>query len=64
MARAIENQAFVAAVNRFGLEGEAVYPGHSVGLDFTGKPLTQAMESAEIQVFDIRKDELHGHTWS
>lgn len=36
-ARAIENQAYVAAVNRYGQEGEADYPGHSAMIDYAGK---------------------------
>jgi len=44
-ARAIENQAYFAAVNRIGREGDVVYPGHSCIVDFLGNhvcgPLTE-----------------------
>ena len=40
-ARAIENQAYLAAVNRVGSEGETVYTGHSAVLDFMGNPLSE-----------------------
>jgi omega-amidase len=39
-ARAIENQCYVAAANRIGMDGKALhYSGDSVVLDFLGKPL-------------------------
>ena len=42
-ARAIENQCFVAAVNRIGMDGKALhYSGDSIVLDFLGKPLAAA----------------------
>lgn len=42
-ARAIENQCFVAAVNRIGMDGKALhYSGDSIVLDFFGKPLAAA----------------------
>lgn len=50
MARAIENQSYLAAVNRFGSEGEAFYPGHSTGIDFTGQPLMQIRDQEQIEV--------------
>jgi len=57
-ARAIENQAFFAAVNRFGKEGESTYyPGHSKIIDFTGQVLVQPSESQEIANFEISKEE-------
>jgi len=41
-ARAIENQAYVVAVNRTGVDGLGVsYDGGSVILDFLGRPLVQ-----------------------
>ena len=42
-ARTIENQCFVAAVNRIGMDGKALhYSGDSIVLDFLGKPLAAA----------------------
>ena len=58
-ARAIENQCFVAAVNRYGVEGQAQYPGHSVGIDFEGYEKTLCGDSAEIQVAVFDKDALN-----
>jgi omega-amidase len=41
-ARAIENQAFVAGVNRVGNDGNGIaHVGDSVVLDFTGQPLVE-----------------------
>jgi len=54
-ARAIENQSFLAAVNRFGDEGEIHYSGHSVGLDFMGNQIAETSERAEIKTFSISK---------
>jgi predicted amidohydrolase len=54
MARAIENQSYLAAVNRFGTEGSAEYPGHSAGIDFLGRLKTPTGEKEEIQLFSIR----------
>ena len=56
-ARAIENQAYLAAVNRFGTESETRYPGHSVGLDFLGNVLAASEEKSEISSFIISKTE-------
>ena len=57
-ARAIENQSYVAAVNRYGYEEDTYYPGHSVGLDFLGDVLVTANERAEIQSFEILRSAL------
>jgi omega-amidase len=54
-ARAIENQAFLAAVNRIGEEGEARYPGHSCLLDFMGSYLWDPMLAEEILTVEISK---------
>lgn len=43
IARAIENQAYVAGVNRVGKDGsDVLHAGDSVVLDFFGKPLAKA----------------------
>jgi predicted amidohydrolase len=58
-ARAIENQAYLAAVNRIGKEGESVYCGHSVVLDFMGNPLnSNILETEGIFTFRLEKEKL------
>ena len=57
-ARAIENQAYFAAVNRSGNEGEAIYPGHSVLVDFKGTHLIPALEDERIVSCKIKSSEL------
>jgi predicted amidohydrolase len=58
-ARAIENQAYLAAVNRVGQEGEVVYCGHSAMLDFMGNPLnSQELETEGIFFFRLEKEKL------
>jgi predicted amidohydrolase len=57
-ARAIENQAYFAAVNRVGNEGEAIYPGHSVVVDFKGTHLIPALENECILGCKIKSSEL------
>ena len=48
-ARAIENQAFVAGVNRVGADGNGVaHLGDSVVLDFTGQPLVELHDEAQV----------------
>lgn len=49
-ARAIENQCYVGAVNRFGMEGQANYPGHSVAVDFEGNQCINCGDLPEIQM--------------
>lgn len=58
-ARAIENQAFVAAVNRFGQEGETNYTGHSVGIDYLGQVTTKPMDSEGIISLSFDKNDLN-----
>lgn len=59
MARAIENQCYVAGVNRVGTDGNGVeYSGHSVGIDFKGHVLGSATEHGEellVQRFDFKE---------
>ena len=57
-ARAIENQAYVAAVNRVGKEGAVIYTGHSVGYDFLGNPISRVSEVEEVQSFEVSKTSL------
>ncbi len=48
-ARAIENQAYCVGVNRVGDDGAGVaHAGDSVVLDFTGKPLLELKDSAQV----------------
>jgi omega-amidase len=48
-ARAIENQAFVAGVNRVGDDGNGItYLGDSVVLDFTGQPLVELNDKPQV----------------
>jgi len=48
-ARAIENQAFVAGVNRVGEDGNGVaHAGDSAVLDFTGQPLLELHGEAQV----------------
>jgi predicted amidohydrolase len=48
-ARAIENQAFVAGVNRVGDDGNGIaYLGDSVVLDFTGQPLVELNDQPQV----------------
>lgn len=48
-ARAIENQAFVAGVNRVGDDGHGVaHLGDSVVLDFTGQPLLELQDQPQV----------------
>jgi len=48
-ARAIENQAYVAGVNRVGDDGHGVaHVGDSVVLDFTGQPLAELNETPQV----------------
>ena len=58
-ARAIENLAFVAAVNRVGTDPGNRYPGHSVLLGPRGEMLSNCKENVEDTVtFDISKADL------
>lgn len=52
-ARAIENQMYVAAVNRVGKEGEAVFFGHSMVVDPLGEVMIEADEEERILTVDI-----------
>lgn len=57
-ARAIENQCYVAAVNRVGMDGKTLhYSGDSVVLDFFGKPLATASVGKEEIVEAVLKYE-------
>ncbi|CAN5488281.1 amidohydrolase [soil metagenome] len=58
-ARAIENQAYVAAVNRVGTDGNDLdYAGDSVVLDPMGNVLASASETETIVLADVDADEV------
>lgn len=56
-ARAIENQCYVAAVNRVGTDGKDLYySGHSSLIDPAGELIYQKADVEDIQQFDINKE--------
>jgi omega-amidase len=58
-ARAIENQAFVAGVNRVADDGNGVaHLGDSVVLDFTGQPLVELQDKAQVVTLPLDLDGL------
>jgi predicted amidohydrolase len=58
-ARAIENQCYVAAVNRVGTDGKDLYySGYSSLIDPAGEILYQRADSEDIQQFDISLEHL------
>ena len=57
-ARAIENQAYVAGVNRCGTDPQHQYPGRSVIVDFHGNILVDAGEGEGIISAKIDSDKL------
>ncbi len=59
-ARAIENQTYICGVNRVGVDGAGIiYNGHSVLLDYHGKPLLNFPDSStSIQTSDIELQSL------
>ncbi len=58
-ARAIENQCYVAGVNRVGSDPAAGYGGGSVLLDFRGDPLAAADAAAATVVGEVDTEALH-----
>jgi predicted amidohydrolase len=64
IARAIENQSFVVAVNRCGKSGDTDFPGHSMVIDPLGKIVLEGNKNEEIYHVDINIDdvnEVRGH---
>jgi predicted amidohydrolase len=58
-ARAIENQSYIAAVNRIGTDGNGLhYPGHSGIYDMNGSALLEMKDKEGIGVFALDKDDL------
>lgn len=60
-ARAMENQAYVAGVNRVGEDGGGVaHVGDSVALDFTGLPLVELNDRAQVVTVPLDLEALRG----
>jgi len=57
-ARALENQLFVAAVNRVGTEGQASFFGHSMVVSPLGEIISEGSEEEEILYADIDLEEI------
>ena len=58
-ARAIENQCYVAGVNRVGADGNGLaHAGDSIVVDFTGNVLATAAEREEILIHNLQKKPL------
>jgi predicted amidohydrolase len=56
-ARAVENQTYVAAVNRVGKDGNGIaHPGHSVVSDYLGNKLTDLGETETLQTVKLEKE--------
>jgi predicted amidohydrolase len=63
-ARAIENQSYVAGVNRIGADGRGIdYNGHSVVLDSRGNSISegQLLEKESLIVATLNKQQLLDH---
>lgn len=58
-ARAVENQCYVIAVNRIGMDGNNhQYVGHSQAIDYLGNYLLKPIEGEQIQIVSIDKESL------
>jgi omega-amidase len=61
-ARAIENLAYVAGVNRVGLDGNSIdYAGDSVALDFLGQALISGGNQAEVLCCTLSANDLQAY---
>lgn len=61
-ARAIENLAYVAAVNRVGSDGNGhAYSGDSAALDFLGQPLTELDDQVRVATVTLSGQALAAH---
>ncbi|MCB1642670.1 MAG: amidohydrolase [Xanthomonadales bacterium] len=61
-ARAIENLAYVAAVNRVGIDGNQIeYAGDSAVIDFLGQPLVELGQQAQRASVEIDLAALRAH---
>ncbi len=58
-ARAIENQCYIAGVNRIGIDGNGLhYPGHSSIIDMTGNALLELKDKEGVGTFTLDKETL------
>lgn len=58
-ARALENQAYVAGINRIGEDGEGIsYNGHSKLFDFKGSVILDSGQGMNIRIVEIDKQAL------
>jgi len=61
-ARAIENLCFVAAVNRVGIDGNALhYAGDSAVIDFLGQPQVEIREREQVVTARLSAEALDAH---
>lgn len=61
-ARAIENLAYVAGVNRVGTDGNGIaYSGDSAALDFLGMELAELDDTAQVRTVTLSADALAAH---
>ena len=58
IARAIENQCFIVAVNRCGKSGDTEFPGNSMVIDPLGRVLLEGNDEEEIYHIEISLDEV------
>lgn len=58
-ARAVENISYVIGVNRVGLdENNLEYVGHSQAIDFLGNFIQEPLETEEISIVELNKEQL------
>lgn len=56
-ARAIENQCYIAAVNRIGIDRNGLhYPGHSSIIDMNGSALLEMKDKEGVGILELDKD--------
>ena len=61
-ARAIENLAYVAGVNRVGRDGNDIeYAGDSAAIDFIGQPVSEDVHGEMVATTTLQWDELQKH---
>jgi omega-amidase len=59
-ARALENQAYVVGTNRIGDDGNNLqYDGHSISLNYEGKPLNEYSKKEAVINIELSKPELN-----
>lgn len=61
-ARAIENQSYIAAVNRIGIDANGLhYPGHSCISDMNGNALLEMKDKEGLGVYTLDKEALDNY---